>query len=71
MENTSGFYKLVDEQLQYAPNGVMSTMYNLTKEEKDSYEFPIDDWYWFDDEDAAYAHFELVKPTEEIEEEVM
>ena len=61
--DTSGFYKLEeDNNLQYAPNGVIST-YELHRSLMDTYDFPIDGWYWFDDEAAAREFFDLPKPS--------
>ena len=36
MEDTSGFYKLEDDNWQYAPNFVYGPSYELVKENKDS-----------------------------------
>jgi len=48
METTAGFYKLEDDNWQYAPNFVYAPDYTLLKEEKDTYTFPIDGWSWYD-----------------------
>ena len=58
MENTSGFYKL-DGDLLFGPNFVLNANYELRRENKDSYTYPIDGWYWFDSEEAARAFFGL------------
>jgi hypothetical protein len=58
MENLrSGFYKMIDGEPWYAPNAVFAPNYTLKKEEKDSIEFPVDGWMWFDSEQEAYEHF--------------
>ena len=47
------FYKLQDKQLQIAPNYVIAPDYELKAEDKDTYTYPVNGWYWFDtDEDA-------------------
>lgn len=47
------FYKLQDKQLQVAPNFVKAPDYELNADDKDTYTYPVDGWYWFDtDEDA-------------------
>jgi len=48
MEDTSGFYKLEDENWQYAPNFVYAPTYTLEKKLKDTYTYPIDGWNWYD-----------------------
>ena len=57
-----GFYKLDNNQLLYGPNGIYAPTFTLLKENKDEYSYPTDGWYWFDDEDGAYAFFQLEKP---------
>ncbi len=56
IENTSGFYKL-DGDLLYGPNFVLNANYELYKEEKDAHTYPVDGWYWFDDEEQARVFF--------------
>jgi hypothetical protein len=56
--NAQGFYKL-DGQLLYGPNFVLNAQYELRKEQKDSYTYPVDGWYWFADENAARSFFGL------------
>lgn len=63
-----GFYKLVEDQLLYAPNFVYGpfSQYTLLAENKEEYInnnlLPIDGWYWFDLEDEAYDFFGIAKP---------
>jgi hypothetical protein len=58
MENTSGFYKL-DGELLYGPNFVLNANYELRKETKDVYDYPVDGWHWFDSEGEARIFFGL------------
>jgi hypothetical protein len=52
--NKPGFYKAENNELFYGPNYVLGiNSENLYKENKDSYEFPINGWYWFDTEEEA------------------
>jgi hypothetical protein len=60
--NTKGFYKNDEGQLLYGPNFVISSWYDLRKETKDQYTYPIDGWYWFDSEESARQFFNLPKP---------
>jgi hypothetical protein len=56
--NTSGFYKL-DKILLYGPNYVLNANYKLYCETYDQYQYPVDDWYWFDTEEEARLFFDL------------
>jgi hypothetical protein len=58
MIDTSGFYKL-DGILLYGPNYVLNAQYELHRELKDQYEYPVDGWYWFDSEEDARTFFNL------------
>ena len=43
-----GFYKNDNGTLLFAPNFVESNDFQLYKENKDNYTYPIQGWYWFD-----------------------
>jgi len=58
----SGFYKNDNGNLLYGPNFVLNKDYELRKENKANYTYPVDGWCWFDDEDSAYVYFNLEKP---------
>ena len=55
MDDTSGFYKLDEGQLLYAPNFVISALYELSKETKNEHSYPVDGWSWFNTEEQAKA----------------
>ena len=57
-QDTSGFYKL-DGSLLYGPNFVLNVSYELRKDMRDQYQYPIDGWYWFDTELDAKTFFGL------------
>lgn len=57
---TEGFYKKQNEELLYAPNIIESNGYVLLAQDKDSYEYPIDGWFWFESEDASMEYFGVV-----------
>lgn len=63
--NTSGFYKL-DGELLYGPNFVLNANYELRKENHDQYIYPVDGWYWFDNESDAYNFFNITKTEHNI-----
>lgn len=51
MENTSGFYKQAENgEWLYACNIVEAPNYTITKELKDTYNYPIDGWRWYDEQ---------------------
>lgn len=58
-ENTSGFYKLDGSSLLFGPNFVLNANYQLFKDKKNIYEYPVDGWYWFDSEEEARIWFDL------------
>lgn len=60
-DNTSGFYKNDNGFISYGQNYVLGGSYNLYKEEKDNYTYPINGWYWFDSEEKAYEYFNIKK----------
>jgi len=53
MENTSGFYRNNRGEIQYAPNFVLSSAYELRRETHDQHTYPVDGWYWFDSKEEA------------------
>jgi hypothetical protein len=61
---SDGFYKN-DEGLLYAPNSVSGPGFDLAKEAKDGYTYPVEDWYWFDSEAEAREFFGLPPIPEE------
>ena len=60
--DTRGFFKNYNNDLLYAPNYVINKNYELYSVNSDSYDLPIDGWYWFKNEDDAYLFFDLLKP---------
>ena len=59
IQRATCFYKLENNELFYAQNEVMSPEYNLMISEKDSYEYPVFSWSYFESENGARAFFEL------------
>lgn len=59
--DTTGFYKNDNGQMMCGPGWVIGpyNSFELRKEQKDTYTYPIDGWYWFDSEEQAYAFFGL------------
>jgi hypothetical protein len=60
---SSGFYKYESNNMLFGPNFVKNNQYELTKENKEEFEYPVDGWYWFDSEDKAYEFFNIEKPS--------
>jgi predicted NAD/FAD-dependent oxidoreductase len=55
MEDTSGFYKENEVlEWEYAPNYVYAPTYTLLREFKDTYDYPVDGWNWYDEQPEAY-----------------
>lgn len=50
MEDTSGFYKQIGDEWLFAPNFVSAPNYELMREHKDEYKYPVDGWKWFDEQ---------------------
>lgn len=56
--NAQGFYKLHDT-LCHGPNQVLNANYTLSIELSHTYQYPVDGWYYFENENAARTHFDL------------
>ena len=67
----SGFYKNDNGQLLYGPNFVLNKEYELRKENRNNYNYPVDGWVWFDNEDDAYVYFNIEKPIIHNNEEIV
>ena len=65
---TKGFYKKIEGILLYAPNFVSMPDAEILIELKDTYIYPVNDWYYFDTEDDAYNFFGISKPVESIDD---
>jgi hypothetical protein len=62
MTNTSGFYKLDQNRiLLFAPNFVECKEYKLKVSNKDSYNLPIDGWYFFESDIIAKSTLGVVE----------
>lgn len=57
--NGSGFYQLSGDQLLYAPNFVENKDFRLYADRHEQYNYPVEGWYWFDDEEKARTFFGL------------
>jgi hypothetical protein len=55
--NTAGFYSYQNDRLYYAPELVSFVDGCLVAEAHDQYEYPVNDWTWFDSEEQAKAAF--------------
>ena len=60
--DTSGFYRLQDQVLQFAPNEVHAPDYILSRLDRERLPLPHDGWQWFDCPEAAHAHYGLELP---------
>jgi hypothetical protein len=60
--DSSGFYRLQGEALQFAPNAVHAPGYSLSRDNREALELPHDGWQWFDTREAAHSHHGLPLP---------
>ena len=61
IEDSGAFYS-IDEatgDLLKGPNFVLNSDFELRRELKDTYEYPVFGWYWFDSEQEAKTFFNL------------
>ena len=65
------FYKLDGEAILVAPNFVYSPTFSLLATSKDTYEFPVGGWHWFDSDSEAESFFGVPISTPEILTDVM
>ena len=67
-DKTDGFFRVDNENmLVYGRLYVLNSEYALYRDQKDTYNYPVDGWYWFDSEDQAYEFFNITKPIKEQE----
>lgn len=57
--DTSGFYKNFSGEIIYGPNCISHKDYELSRQNKDEYEYPVDGWYWFDSKQEAKEFFKI------------
>jgi len=50
---SAGFYKYEPDILYHGPNFVLDLHYELIAENKDTYTYPVDGWYWFNSREEA------------------
>lgn len=57
--DTSGFYSKDGENLLHAPNFVLGPFqrFELRRENKNEYNYPVEGWYWFSSETEAKKFF--------------
>ena len=56
MENTAGFYSLIDGELHYAPNFVAAPTFSLDVNNEADRSVEIEGWKYFPSIEAAKAH---------------
>jgi len=62
--NTAGFYKYINDELFCGHNFVYGAYdaFRLFREERNTYTYPVDGWYWFDSEEEARIFFNIPLP---------
>jgi hypothetical protein len=66
MNNTSGFYKYESETLLYGPTQVTGPYYDILRENRTDYTYPVYGWHWFESEELAREFFGLPPSTDLI-----
>lgn len=61
-----GFYKKIEDDILKGENFVFSPSVTLKAEDKDTYTYPQDGWYWFGTFDEALAFFAVLKNSDSI-----
>jgi hypothetical protein len=57
-EKTDGFYRVENENIVvYGRLYVLGQDYALYRDEKDTYEYPVDGWRWFNSKSEAHDFF--------------
>lgn len=59
IETTAGFYKQEGENWLYAPNFVYGPTFELKKELKDTYIYPVEGWTWYDEQPYTTENNEI------------
>ena len=54
-----GFYKLEENILLYSDGSLYNKNYELHQNLKDTYDYPIDGWYWFSSLEDACNYYKL------------
>lgn len=62
MRTDSGFYKLDNGSLLFGETDVQSAEFDLMRELKDTYTYPVHGWYWFDTREEAKTFFNYEDP---------
>jgi hypothetical protein len=64
VDDTSGFYRVDEDVLWWAPNAVWAPTYTLLREEHETYTYPTEGgWIWCNTVAAAELHFNKKMPT--------
>ena len=59
-----GFYKFEDDNWQYAPNFVYGPGYELLRENKDTYSYPVEGWSWYNNSPINETNETLIDSTD-------
>jgi len=62
----SGFYRKVeDESWMYAPHFVYAPDFELLRDLKDTYDYPVGGWSWYDQAPQEYITWNLLNNTQD------
>ena len=65
---SAGFYRYEPDNLYHGPNFVLALDYQLYAENKDTYTYPVDGWYWFDSREEALNFWGIQEETDSNQE---
>ena len=57
METTAGFYKKINDGIEYSASNLFGPGWDVLISEKDIYTYPIYNWFWFDSKEEAEQFF--------------
>ena len=67
---TSGFYRRVEDSLQYGPTWILGPGVDLHKDRDSGMTTPIDGWLWYPDEDTARFALGMYVTMEDLTPEI-
>ena len=68
---TDGFFRVENENILVSGRlYVLNSEYALYRDQKDTYEYPIDGWRWFDSKSEAHEFFGIEESDTQVENNV-
>ena len=68
---TDGFFRVENENILVSGRlYVLNSEYALYRDQKDTYEYPVDGWRWFDSKSEAHEFFGIEESDTQVENNV-